>query len=70
MAPPFLVSELDGGEWSASRSGRFTPGERAPRTYWTGGWVDPRVGLDAVEERKILLLPGIEPGHPVCRYTG
>jgi hypothetical protein len=22
----FLISELDGGEWSASRSGRFTPG--------------------------------------------
>jgi hypothetical protein len=29
MAPPFLTSTLDGGEWSASRPGRFTAGERA-----------------------------------------
>jgi hypothetical protein len=26
----FLTSALDGGEWSASRPGRFTPVERAP----------------------------------------
>jgi hypothetical protein len=25
-----LTSALDGGEWSASRPGRFTPRERAP----------------------------------------
>jgi hypothetical protein len=25
----FLTSALDGGEWSASRTGRFTPGEMA-----------------------------------------
>jgi hypothetical protein len=28
IAPPFLTSAKDGGEWSASCSGRFTPGER------------------------------------------
>jgi len=28
----FLTSTLDGGEWSASRPGRFTPRERAPDT--------------------------------------
>jgi hypothetical protein len=28
----FLISALDGGEWSASRPGRFTPGVRAPST--------------------------------------
>jgi hypothetical protein len=27
----FLTSALDGGEWSASRPGRCTPGKRAPR---------------------------------------
>jgi hypothetical protein len=43
--PPFLTSALDGREWSASRSGRFTYGERFPGTYWVGGWVDPRAGL-------------------------
>jgi hypothetical protein len=26
----FLASELAGGEWSASRSGRFTPGKEPP----------------------------------------
>jgi hypothetical protein len=28
----FLAYALDGGEWSASRSGRFAPRERAPGT--------------------------------------
>jgi hypothetical protein len=49
IAPPFLTSELDGGEWPASCPSRFTPGERVPGTHWTGGWVSPRAGLDAVE---------------------
>jgi hypothetical protein len=33
--------------------GRFTPTEIAPGTYWIGGWVGPRVVLDAVVKRKI-----------------
>jgi hypothetical protein len=49
----FLTSALDGGEWSASRPGRFTPRERAPRTHWIGDWVDPRADLDLVSKRKI-----------------
>jgi hypothetical protein len=36
-----LTSALHGGEWSASRSGRFTPRERAPGTHWIGGWECP-----------------------------
>jgi hypothetical protein len=43
-----LTSALDGGEWSTSRPGRFTPRERAPGTHWIGGWVGPRAVLDAV----------------------
>jgi hypothetical protein len=39
---------------------RFTPGERAPGTHWRGGWVGPRAGLDKVEKRKFLTLPGLE----------
>jgi hypothetical protein len=27
---------LDGGEWSTSRPGHFTPRERAPGTHWVG----------------------------------
>jgi hypothetical protein len=34
-----LTSALDGGEWAASRPGRFTPRERAPHTHWISGWV-------------------------------
>jgi hypothetical protein len=39
-----LTSALVGGEWLASRLGRFTPGERAPGIHWIGGWVGPRAG--------------------------
>jgi hypothetical protein len=56
----FLISALIRGEWSASRPDRFTPGERAPGTHWIGGWVNPRPGLDDVEKRKFLSLPGLE----------
>jgi hypothetical protein len=49
-----LTSALDGGgEWSASRTGRFTPREWAPGSQWIGGWVGPRAVLDAVVKRKI-----------------
>jgi hypothetical protein len=48
-----LTSALDGGEWSASRTGRFIPRETVPDTHWIGGWVSPRAVLDAVERRKI-----------------
>jgi len=48
-----LISELDGGEWSASRSGRLIPREKAFRTHCIGGWVGPRAGLDKVSKRKI-----------------
>jgi hypothetical protein len=63
-----LASELVGGEWSVSRFGRFTPEERAPGTHWIGGWVDHRVGLDDVEKRKFLTLPGLEL-QPLSRPT-
>jgi hypothetical protein len=76
----FLTSVLAGGEWSASRPGRFTPGERTPDTHWIGGWVDPRAGLDDVEKRTFLTLPGLElrllgrpvPSQPLyrLRYLG
>jgi hypothetical protein len=36
-----FASALEGGEWSASRPGRFTPRERAPGTHWIGGRVGP-----------------------------
>jgi hypothetical protein len=43
----FIISVLDVGEWAASRSGRFSPWERAYSIHWTGGWVCPRSGWEA-----------------------
>jgi hypothetical protein len=56
----FLISALVGSEWSVSRSGRFTPGERAPSTHWTRGWMGPGANLDAMVKRKCLIIPGLE----------
>jgi hypothetical protein len=50
------------------------PRERAPGTHWIGGWVDPRVSLDDMEERKSLTLPGLKfrpvdrPAHSQSLY--
>jgi hypothetical protein len=64
----FLTSALVGGEWWPSRPGRFTPGERASGTHWLGGWVDLRAGLDDLEKRQFLTLPGLEL-RPLGRLT-
>jgi hypothetical protein len=56
----FFTSALVGGEWSNSRPGRFTPGEKIPGTHLIGGWVDLRAGLDDLEKRKFLTLPGLK----------
>jgi hypothetical protein len=64
-----LTSALVGGEWSASRLGRFTLGGKSPPgTNWKGCWVGPRTGLDDVEKRRILPLPGLEL-RPLCRLA-
>jgi hypothetical protein len=56
----FLTSALVEGEWPNSHPGRFTPGESAPGTHWIGGWVDLRAGLDDLEKRIFLTLPGLK----------
>jgi hypothetical protein len=56
----FLTLALVTGEWSTSRLGRFTYGERTPSTHWIGGWMGPRTGLDDLEKRKFLPTPGLE----------
>jgi hypothetical protein len=53
IAPPFLNWELDGGELSASHPFCFTPEEIDPGTHWIGGWMGPRIGLEAVEMGKM-----------------
>jgi hypothetical protein len=44
-----LPSVLDEGEWSASRSARFTTRENNSGINWIGDWLGPRAGVDAVE---------------------
>jgi hypothetical protein len=62
VMPFFLknIFKLAGGEWSASRPCRFTPGEKPPVTHWIGGRVDPRTGLDDVEKERFLTLLGLD----------
>jgi len=50
--PPLLTSALDGGEWRASRCGRFTTGVINPRTDWMASWMGPKTCLDAVAKRR------------------
>jgi hypothetical protein len=48
----FLISALDGGEWSASHAFRFAPGERVPGDHVIGSRVGPRPCLDRVAKIK------------------
>jgi hypothetical protein len=62
------------GEWRYSStiievSGHFTPVEIAPDANWIGGWVGPRVSLDAVQKRNILPSRESNMGRPARRYT-
>jgi hypothetical protein len=43
------------------------PPRKATSIHWIDGWVGLRTGVDNVERRKILLLPGLElqPLRPV-----
>jgi hypothetical protein len=49
------------------------PGERTPGTHCTGGWVDPRAGLDTEARGKILSpllrIDPRSPGRPVHSHT-
>jgi hypothetical protein len=40
-----------GGEMSASRHGRFIRRDWALGIHWMWGWMGPRAGQDALEER-------------------
>jgi hypothetical protein len=64
IAPPFLISARDGGEWSASRPCNFTPG-----IPWIGSWVGPRVCLDALVKRETCTSGNSQVGRWVISFT-
>jgi hypothetical protein len=47
------TSVLNGVEWSASLPDPLNPREIITATHWVGGWVGPRVDLEAEGKRKI-----------------
>lgn len=49
----FLTWAVDRGEQSASHPNCITVGERAHCTYWTGGWVAPKAGMEPLKKREI-----------------
>jgi hypothetical protein len=59
----FSTLALDGGEWSASRSGRaLAPGKG--RIVQEAGWAPEPVWTKRLEEKILSSLPGIEPRSP------
>jgi hypothetical protein len=54
IAPPFLTSALDEGEWSVSRPGLFIPGEIDPRYPLDRRLVGPDNRSGRYEEEKNL----------------
>jgi hypothetical protein len=72
----FLALALDISEWSASRFGHFASWGRVPSVHWIRGCMGRSIGLDSVEKRRSLPLPGIKhrfPGYqlvqPVCNHS-
>jgi hypothetical protein len=55
IATPFLPSEPDEEEWSASRSCSFAAKGKDPESHCIGGGVRPTASLDIMENRKIFL---------------
>jgi hypothetical protein len=74
IAPSSLTPALEGVEWAALRSGRFSLGEEVPGSHCVGGWVGLRAGVNSVE-KSLSSLTEIEtrpslyrlssPGHKI-----
>jgi hypothetical protein len=71
IAPPLLTSALNGGEWSASRSGRITAEERTLCARWVGAGGPYSQSQRIGEENKVVPTGNRTPAaQPVVhRYT-
>jgi hypothetical protein len=72
IAPSFLTSALDGGEWSASRPSPFTPGKRSPVTIESEAvWAPEQVWIKLRREKSLATARNRTPAvQPVARpYT-
>jgi hypothetical protein len=64
----FSTSELDGGEWSASR---FGPGKGLPvPIVQEAGWAPEPVWIQRLQERSFSLCRGSKLDHPVVQPVG
>jgi hypothetical protein len=62
---PFLISALDGNQWSAS----LYPRAKTPGTHWIGG-LCLRAGLETDSRRKVICLCSVStPDLTVCIQT-
>jgi hypothetical protein len=57
IAPPILYLGIRCRWVTASRLGRFTLWETAPNSYWTGGSMCSRSGLEGLEKTGNVLTP-------------
>jgi hypothetical protein len=65
----FSTSELDGGEWSASRPGRaFAPGKGPPvLNVHEAGWASEPVWTQRLQEKSFRLCRGSNLDRPVVQ---
>jgi hypothetical protein len=65
----FTTSELDGGEWSASRPGRALPLEKGPPVpiVQEAGWAPEPVWTQRLEEKSSCLWRGSNLDRPVVK---
>jgi hypothetical protein len=70
IAPPFLTSALDGGEWSASHPTRLPPGKKSPIASGYDDGRTPALVWTLWRRENLLPLPGTPTAVPVAlRYT-
>jgi hypothetical protein len=67
----FTTSELDGGEWSASRPGRAIPPGKGPPVHIVqeAGWASEPVWTKRLEEKSFAPAGDRMPGRPARSQT-